>query len=85
MTPDPFTTVDARGHRCPVPTLKLRKALEEAGPGKAVRLLATDPMAKVDIPHFCNENGYKLLTAELDDEVMVFNVIRPVSAPTRDL
>ena len=38
-------TVDARGHRCPVPTLRLRRALEDASPGVKVRLLADDPLA----------------------------------------
>ncbi|MDP1736697.1 MAG: sulfurtransferase TusA family protein [Caulobacter sp.] len=50
--------VDARGHRCPVPTLRLRRALEAAGPGAVVRLLADDPMARIDVPHFANEKGY---------------------------
>ena len=31
--PDPIVIVDARGHRCPTPTLRLRRALEAAGPG----------------------------------------------------
>jgi tRNA 2-thiouridine synthesizing protein A len=46
--------VDARGHRCPVPTLRLRKALETAS---RVLLLADDPMAKIDVPHFAREAG----------------------------
>ncbi|MGR4863857.1 sulfurtransferase TusA family protein [Caulobacter sp. LARHSG274] len=44
--------VDARGHRCPVPTLRLRRALEEAAPGARIRLLADDPLARIDVPHF---------------------------------
>ena len=53
--------IDARGHRCPVPTLRLRRALEDAGPGAVVRLLADDPMARIDVPHFANESGYALI------------------------
>ena len=53
--------VDARGHRCPVPTLRLRRALEAAGPGAMVRLLADDPMAKIDVPHFATQAGYAVI------------------------
>lgn len=57
-------TIDARGHRCPVPTLKLRRALEAVEPGALVRLIADDPMARVDVPHFANEGGHEVVSAE---------------------
>ena len=53
--------VDARGHRCPVPTLRLRRALEYAGPGGHVRLLADDPLARIDVPHFAAGAGATVL------------------------
>lgn len=53
--------VDARGHRCPVPTLKLRRALEGAPPGGRVRLLADDPLARIDVPHFAAQAGAQVL------------------------
>ncbi|WP_426011454.1 sulfurtransferase TusA family protein [Caulobacter sp. DWR2-3-1b2] len=49
--------VDARGHRCPVPTLRLRRALEEAAPGAQVRLISDDPLARIDVPHFAASAG----------------------------
>lgn len=51
MTPAEIL-IDARGHRCPVPTLRLRRALEAAPDGARLRLLADDPMARIDVPHF---------------------------------
>jgi tRNA 2-thiouridine synthesizing protein A len=56
--------VDARGHRCPVPTLLLRKAFEAAPAGGRVRLLADDPMARIDVPHFAAEVGAEILVRE---------------------
>ena len=53
--------VDARGHRCPVPTLRLRRALEAAPAGARVRLYADDPMARIDVPHFAAEAGVQLI------------------------
>jgi tRNA 2-thiouridine synthesizing protein A len=56
--------IDARGHLCPVPTLRLRKALEAAPAGARVRLLADDPMARIDVPHFAAEIGAEILARE---------------------
>jgi len=56
--------VDARGHRCPVPTLRLRKALAAAPAGARVRLLADDPMARIDVPHFAGEIGAQILSRD---------------------
>jgi tRNA 2-thiouridine synthesizing protein A len=53
--------VDARGHRCPVPSLRLRKALELAAPGARLVLLATDPMARIDVPHLMQELGGQVI------------------------
>jgi tRNA 2-thiouridine synthesizing protein A len=56
--------VDARGHRCPVPTLRLRRACEAAPPGAVVRLLADDPLARIDVPHYVAEAGLELVMLE---------------------
>jgi tRNA 2-thiouridine synthesizing protein A len=68
--------VDARGHRCPVPTLRLRRALEAAAAGEIVELLADDPLARVDVPHFCGEAGHELVAAKEDGTAMRFRVRR---------
>ena len=65
--------VDARGHHCPVPTLRLRRALEAAG-GQVVRLIADDPMARIDVPHFVREAGAELLEASEAAGVLTFRV-----------
>ena len=64
MMSDPEIIVDARGHRCPVPTLRLRRALEAAPPGAKVRLYADDPMARIDVPHFANAVGATILSRQ---------------------
>lgn len=65
--------VDARGHRCPVPTLRLRKALETAA-GRSVRLLADDPLARIDVPHFAGQIGAEVLDQSEDAGVLSFLV-----------
>lgn len=65
--------VDARGHRCPVPTLRLRRALESA---EVVRLLADDPMARIDVPHFAAQAGFEVVEASEEAGALTFVVRR---------
>jgi tRNA 2-thiouridine synthesizing protein A len=60
-----------------VPTLRLRKALEAAPAGGRVRLLADDPMARIDVPHFAAEVGAKILAREELDGGFSFLVAKP--------
>lgn len=53
--------LDARGLLCPLPVLKARKRLRALGPGEVLRVVADDPAALVDIPHFCAEQGHELV------------------------
>lgn len=65
--------VDARGHRCPVPTLKLRRALEQA---EEVKLIADDPLARIDVPHFAGQVGAQLVSTDEVDGAVRFVVRR---------
>lgn len=53
--------LDAIGLLCPLPVLKLRKRLKPLQQGALLQLLADDPAAVIDVPHFCNESGHTLL------------------------
>ena len=65
--------VDARGHRCPVPSLKLRKAAEGLD-GRRLVLLATDPMARIDVPYLMAELGGRVVSVEEADGVLTITV-----------
>lgn len=54
--------LDAVGLLCPLPVLKARKRLQGMTQGQVLRILATDPAAVVDIPHFCAEAGHDLIS-----------------------
>ncbi len=69
--------VDARGHRCPVPTLRLRRAFDGAPSGTRVQLLADDPMAKIDVPHFAGQAGLTVLESGDEAGVLSFLLLRP--------
>ena len=59
-----MTEIDAIGLLCPLPVLRARKALIALRPGDLLRLLADDPMAMVDVPHFCAQSGHSLLSVQ---------------------
>ncbi len=56
--------VDALGLKCPLPVLRLKKRMAPLPSGAVIRLLADDPAAHVDVPHFCAEAGHEFLGAE---------------------
>ena len=57
-------TLDLLGLKCPLPVLKTKKAVSQLNVGDELVVLTTDPMAEIDIPHFCSEHGHHLLTSE---------------------
>ncbi len=72
----PETVLDLSGLLCPLPVLKARKALLSMASGAELVILATDPMAAIDMPHFCNEQGHTLLEQSKIDEVLRFRIKR---------
>ena len=56
--------LDATGLLCPLPVLKAAKQLRSMSPGDVLKLIADDPAAVVDVPHFCAEAGHKFLASE---------------------
>lgn len=63
-----MTRIDARGLLCPLPVLRLQKTLRDMAQGQQVMLLATDPAAVIDVPHFCQQGGHILISATPTDE-----------------
>lgn len=53
--------LDATGLLCPLPVLKARKRLQALSSGEDLRMVADDPAAIVDVPHFCAEAGHALV------------------------
>lgn len=60
--------LDLKGLKCPLPVLKTRKALSKLSAGEELIVVTTDPMAEIDIPHFCQEHGHTLVEAERTDD-----------------
>ncbi len=68
--------IDLSGLLCPLPVLKARKHLEKMASGQVLKILATDPMAAIDMAHFCGEQGHTLLGSENAGGTLIFRIER---------
>jgi tRNA 2-thiouridine synthesizing protein A len=70
---DPIT-IDVRGLKCPLPVLKTDRRMRDFSAGTRFVVLTTDPMAAIDLPHFCSEKGHSLLATNRDGDVFRFEI-----------
>ncbi len=68
-------TVDVRGLKCPLPVLKTEKALASLPPGGTLTVLATDPVAKIDIPLLCRKGGHQCTLGTVG-EALQFSIVK---------
>ena len=66
--------LDVTGHKCPIPVLRLRKYLENLETGEKITLIASDPMAELDIAHFCHKAGHNLMNITKEGAKIVFQI-----------
>lgn len=66
------TTLDLNGLKCPLPALRTRKALGNLESGARLRVLASDPLAAIDIPHVVHETGDRLIEQTRNEEHLTF-------------
>jgi len=61
---DAITVLDLRGLKCPLPVLKTRKVMRTMAAGTQIWVETTDPLAVIDIPVFCKEDGHSLIDTQ---------------------
>ncbi len=69
-------TLDCRGLKCPLPVLHTEKRLASLSAGAGLTVLATDPMARIDIPLYCTQHGFACET-HAEGELLRFEITRP--------
>ena len=55
---DPEQELDLKGLKCPLPALFAKRALSHAAAGARITVITDDPMAPIDVPHMCRQEGY---------------------------
>ncbi|HEY4113111.1 MAG TPA: sulfurtransferase TusA family protein [Rhizomicrobium sp.] len=68
--------LDLRGLKCPLPALFTKKRLAHAQIGETITVLTDDPLAVVDIPHMCAQEGYEHVCSTNNDGVRHVTVRR---------
>jgi tRNA 2-thiouridine synthesizing protein A len=66
--------VDASGLNCPLPLLRLKKALMNMTSGDVVKVIATDPAAHLDFGVYSDQTGHQIvyLTKESNKQIFYF-------------
>lgn len=59
--------LDLRGLKCPHPVMWTEKKIAKLQSGDIISVDTTDPLASIDIPHFCSQSGHQLLLLEKTD------------------
>jgi tRNA 2-thiouridine synthesizing protein A len=68
------TTLNLRGLKCPLPALRVRKALSKLAAGDVIVAECTDPLAAIDIPNLLNQTGDSLIDKSTADGVLTFRI-----------
>jgi tRNA 2-thiouridine synthesizing protein A len=69
-------TLNLRGLKCPLPTLRVRKALTGLKPGDLLVAECTDPLTAIDIPNLINQTGDEMLESTRADKLITFRIRR---------
>lgn len=66
--------VDAIGLNCPMPLLKLKKALNSLNSADIVKISVTDAAAHLDFGVFCQQAAHEILDVTKNDAVQIFYI-----------
>jgi tRNA 2-thiouridine synthesizing protein A len=69
-------TLDLRGLKCPLPALMTKRALARLAPGAIITVRTSDPLAVVDIPHMCGEEGHAVESVTKEESGDAFRIRR---------
>ena len=60
--------INTLGLRCPLPLLKVQKDLKSLRKNHEELIITDDPMAEIDLKHFCSNNNYSLKEIKNDQD-----------------
>lgn len=72
--------IDATGLTCPLPFLKLRRALREIAGGVTIEVLSTDRLAPGDFAELCAALGHKIVESDVQGAVTRTRILVAPSA-----
>lgn len=67
-------TLDLASLKCPLPVLKVRKALGQLPQGAVLEALCTDPLAEIDIPELTKNMQARVLSRQKTAQGTLFRI-----------
>ena len=64
--------LDASGLNCPEPVMMLHNKVRDLSPGGLLKVIATDPSTRRDIPKFCVFLGHELIGQTEEDGTYLY-------------
>lgn len=71
---EPDLEVDTSGLQCPLPLLRLKKALVGLESGQIIKMITTDPAAHLDFGVYCQQAGHEILEQAKQTERTLFYI-----------
>jgi tRNA 2-thiouridine synthesizing protein A len=68
--------LDLTGLKCPLPALMTKRALARCASGETLIVWTSDPLAAVDIPHMCGQEGHSVENINKELSRTVFRIRR---------
>ncbi len=65
-------TLDARGLSCPLPVLRIKKALSAMASGQVLKMVATDAGSIKDMEAYTRQTGHELLSSAVEGREYIF-------------
>jgi len=65
-------TLDCSGLICPMPIVKMAKAIKQIEKGQVLQLIATDPGSPAVVEAWSRQTGHELLASETEGSSCVF-------------
>jgi tRNA 2-thiouridine synthesizing protein A len=72
-----MSPLDLRGLKCPLPALLAKRALVRSAAGTIIEVVTDDPMAPIDVPHMCRQEGFEVIETVTKDGVTRLTLKRP--------
>jgi len=66
--------INLRGLKCPLPALRVRKALAGLTSGDELVAECTDPLTEIDIPNLINQTGDALIATSRAEKIISFRI-----------
>jgi len=66
--------LDTSGLTCPMPILRIKKALNQLQSGDVLRVMASDPGSVSDVEAFAKQTGNELLESTTENDTFIFRL-----------